>query len=328
MVADTLLMRPVDVPAPWYDVASGVLSVVVTLLLLGIAVALLGMARALKGAERTVGGRLQGLADELIPLARNLNQIATQLSEVTTSARGDLRTLSGTIGAVDDAVRDAIDAGEARLHQFGIMLDVVQDETQATVASATGMVRGVRTGAGALVSNLFRRASAPAPHDGHARGARNGDSPPLTDADVYARIAALEAALAELEDGDGNDAEENTGAGSRDARASLPRVDDDEDDEDDDEWDDDDLVDEDEDDLADDEDDLADDDDDDMDDDIDDELDDLGDDEDDEDDDDHDADELADDDGDDVQAQRDVIITRRTDAPRSGGPQLRRRGDA
>lgn len=315
IIADTLLMRPVDVPAPWYDVASGVLSVVVTLLLLGIAVALLGMARALKGAERSVGGRLQGLADELVPLARNLNQIATQLSEVTTSARGDLRKLSGTIGAVDDAVRDAIDAGEARLHQFGIMLDVVQDETQATVASATGMVRGLRTGAGALVSNLFRRASAPVPHDGHARRARNGDSPPLTDADVYARIAALEAALAALEDGDADDAEENIGAGSRDARASVPRVDDD----DDDEWDDDDLIDddEDEDDLADDEED-EDDDDDDIDDDIDDELDD----------DDDDDDELADDDDSESDAQRDVIITRRTDAPRSGGPQLRRRGDA
>ena len=50
LVADTLLVRPVDVPAPWYSVATGILSIVVTLLLLGIAVALLGMARALKGA--------------------------------------------------------------------------------------------------------------------------------------------------------------------------------------------------------------------------------------------------------------------------------------
>lgn len=197
LIADTLLVRPVDVPVPWYSVASGVLSIVVTLLLLGIAVALLGMARALKGAEKNLSGRMQGLTDELIPLARTLNGIATQLAEVTSEARRDLKKLSGTVGAVDDAVRDALADGEARLHQFGAMLDMVQDEAQATVASATGIMRGVRTGAGSLVSSLFSRQTADAPRATTRRSRRShGEVPPRDDADVYARLAALEAAFA------------------------------------------------------------------------------------------------------------------------------------
>jgi hypothetical protein len=199
LIADTLLVRPVDVPAPWYSVATGVLSVVVTLLLLGIAVALLGMARALKGAESRLGGSMKGLADELIPLARNLNQIATQLSEVTTEARGDLRRLSGTIGAVDEAVRDAIDAGEERLARFGTLLDAVQDEAQATVASATGVVRGIRTGTGSLVSDFFGRRSSPPRRAGRTREA---DEMSLDEDDIRARLAALEAAFTADDDAD------------------------------------------------------------------------------------------------------------------------------
>jgi len=267
---------------------------------------------------------MQGLADELIPLARNLNQIATQLQEVTTEARGELRKLSGTIGAVDDAVRDAIDAGESRLHQFGTMLDVVQDEAQATVASATGMMRGVRVGAGSLVSYLFgggRSTTATSPQRTR-RAVRN--APPLTDADVYARLAALEAAFAE-EDDDDDDAEE---ASTRPNLRSQPEkpgderetdwddrqiealIDDDEEDNFDD--DDDDTYDDDEDDL--DEDDLDDDDDDD--------------DEDEDEDDDDDEDEVEDEDEDGMKPD----AARRHDeraapvAPRGGGPRIRPRG--
>jgi len=306
MIADTLLVRPVDVPAPWYSVATGVLSVVVTLLLLGIALALLGMARALKGAEKNLGGRMQGLADELIPLARNLNQIATQLQDVTTEARGHLRTLSGTIGAVDDAVRDAIDAGESRLHQFGTMLDAVQDEAEATVASATGIMRGVRTGAGSLVSSFFGSDtiadSAP-----RRRTRRSSDNArPLTDADVHARLAALEAALAEWDEDDEAHEDDETLLTRANARApqTAPR------DEGDDEWDDEDD-DDDEDTFDDDDDELPDDED---------ELDDEDEDDDEEDDDDEDGvippTARRDRDGDDAAV------------PRRGGPRVRPRGRA
>jgi hypothetical protein len=304
LVADTLLVRPVDLPAPWYSVATGILSIVVTLLLLGIAVALLGMARALKGAESNLGGRMQGLADELVPLARNLNQIATQLSEVTVAARGDLAKLSGTIGAVDDAVRDVIDAGEARFHQFGTLLDAVQDEAQATVASATGVMRGVRTGAGSMVSSLFGRNGMSTSRSRSRRAAPYDDRLPLDEEEVRARLAALEAAFAT------HDAAEERPADAD--RAESP-ADDPED------WDD-------EDDLVDDDDDDDDLDDDDIDyDDSDDDADD-----DDESDDDSDDDDDDDDDADDIEDEshepaREDALTR---SPRSGGPRIRTRRNA
>ena len=316
LVADTLLVRPVDVPAPWYSVATGILSIVVTLLLLGIAVALLGMARALKGAEKNLGGRMQGLADEVIPLARNLNHIATQLSEVTVEARTEIRRISGTIDAVDDAVRDAIDAGESRLAQFGTLLDAVQDEAHATIASATGLIRGVRTGAGSMASSLFRRNGGSRPHSKLNRKRRE-EQDVLEEADVRARLAALEAALAELEVDDDDDAEV-TPRWRREASFATsgdpgPQPDD--------EWDDDDDISDDESDL--DDDDLDDDDDDDeIDDEVDDEVDDI-DNDDDDDDIDFDDEDDAEPDVADVDRPAAALDPEPQGGPRHGGPRIR-----
>lgn len=301
LVADTLLVRPVDVPAPWYSVATGVLSIVVTLLLLGIAAALLGMARVLKGAEKNLGIRLQGLSEELIPLARNLNQIATQLSEFTLAARADLTRLSVTIGVVDDAVRDAIDAGEARLAQFGTLVDAIQDEAEATVAAATGAMRGVRTGAGAMVSSLLGRNGKSSRPRRSRRAGHDDNFASLDEVDVRARLAALEAALIEPADEDFEDDEDEPpiAARRRDTRAPAPEPLQDVDDWDDDELDDDDEY------L----DDLDDDDDDDI----------------DFDDDDAEG-EARDAAGDDDRKSRTEDLL--AEPPRSGGPRIRNRRDA
>ncbi len=336
-LADTLLVRPVDMPTPWYSVASGVLSVIVTLLLLGIAIALLGMARAVKHAESRFGVRIQGLADELIPLAKNLNQIAVQLSEVTTAARADLARLSGTVAAVDDAVRDALDAGESRLAQFGTLIDAVQDEAQSTIASATGLVRGVRTGAGALLSGVFSRGTSAkaAPARRSLRRDRDAaDATLLHESAIIARIAALEAALADI-DSDEDDEEEDERsvsprrAGGAPARTASEHLEDDDADEDagfedfaDDDDDEDDGYDDDSDDDDGDDDDLDDDDG------VDDDGDDDGDD-DDSVDDDRDRGEFDDDGAAEsnvtevIDADSSVPQTRRT-----GGPQIRRRPGA
>jgi hypothetical protein len=209
LAADTLLFRPVGVPTPWYSVASGVLSIVVTILLLGIAVALLGMARALKAAEHGLGHKMQGLTEELVPLARNLNHIATQLADVTAAARGDLARLSGTVGAVDDAVRSVIAAGEERFAHVATLLDALQDEADNTVASATGIMRGVRTGAGSLASNLFggrkqtrERVRRRTPdHDLR-------EPADLDDDEIRERLAVLESALADRAADDDQDEED------------------------------------------------------------------------------------------------------------------------
>ena len=312
VVADTLLVRPVDVPAPWYSVATGVLSIVVTLLLLGIAIALLGMARALKGAETNLGGRMQGLADELIPLARNLNQIATQLSEVTGEARVELKRLSGTITVVDDAVRDAIDAGEDRLAQFGTLLDAVQDEAQATIASATGMVRGMRTGAGAMFSGLFGRSGTSKPVKRRAAAPHRDDAPRLLDEDdVRSRLAALEAAFAEQDDDD-DDYEDDVMPTRGMSAQRVTAADSDAVPSDEDEWDDE----EDDDELPDDEDELDDEDDD---------EDDEGEDDDDDDDIDDDDDDDDDDDVDDGDEAYDSESVPDASEPRRGGPRIRHR---
>jgi uncharacterized protein YoxC len=231
LVADTLLVRPVAVPAPWYSVATGVLSIVVTVLLLGIAVALLGMARALHKAEDRLGARLQGLSTELVPLARNLNQIASQLSAVTTDAKADFARLSSTVGAVDDAVRSVIEATESRLARVATLIDAVQGEAEATVADATGLVRGVREGARSLLNTSARDSSSRAPRSRRKRRSqRDTWDAARTEAEVHARLAELEATLFEsLDDDRGDDTamdrDGNTDVAETDARHSGgPRV--------------------------------------------------------------------------------------------------------
>jgi hypothetical protein len=322
LIADTLLVRPVAVPAPWYSVATGILSIVVTVLLLGIAAALLAMARAVRGAEHNLGKRFEGLSDELIPLVRNLNRVATQLSDVTTAVRQDLGRLSGTVGAVDDAVRDALDAGQQRLSQLATLVDVVQDEAEETIAAATGLMRGVRTGAGTLFADVIGR-DRPARQQKARRGARRDGraTAALDESDVRARLAALEAAFAsgDADDEDDDDEEVVRTARARAKSAQRSRREDPADSWDDDE-DDLDLADEDTDDVSgdadDDDDDALDDAGDDADRDLDDD-DELGDDEDDEMDDDDDNDE-----DDDVGSGRPPAADA---GPRSGGPRIRRR---
>ncbi len=327
LVADTLLVRPVDIPAPWYSVATGVLSIVVTLLLLGIAVALFGMGRALKAAEHRFGHRLEGLSTELIPLAKTLNSLAMQLAEVTTSARSDLRKLSGTISAVDDAVRDALDAGEARLERLGTLVDVVQEEAEATVASATGVVRGVRTGARSLVTSLFdRRPKSSARASSRSRTRRDETRDELEESDIRARLAALEAAFSEIEEDEDEDgvappATARRGQASRtqDAAEDAGAFDAWAGEEEEEEEDDDDI------DYGDDDDKGPDDDE------IDDEDDDLDEDDVDEDDDDlDDDDDEIDEDSADAERASDVADDPRgrgaaEGAPRSGGPRIRQR---
>ena len=197
LAADTLLVRPVDVPAPWYSVATGVLSIVAILLLLSISAALLGLVRAIRGAEARLLGKMKGLTDELIPLARNLSHMSSQLADVTTAAKVDLARLSSTVSAVDHSVRKALDAGEARLAQFGTLVDAVQDEAEATVASATGLMRGVRKGASTLATNFFVRPPERQPTRDSRRNRRRLRTQDLLDeeADIRERLSALEAAF-------------------------------------------------------------------------------------------------------------------------------------
>jgi hypothetical protein len=240
LIADTVLVRPVDVPTPWYSVASGVLSIVVTLLLLGIATALLGMARAVRNAEHRLGGRMQTLSDELVPLARNLNQIATQLAEVTHDARADLKRLSGTVGAVDNAVRSVIDAGEERFARLSTLLDAVQDEAEETVSTATSVIHGVREGARSFLSDTTRRTRSSSARRERRRPNRDTDESDdddllVTEAEIRARLSELEAALhAEVPDSDDGllhrDADEemendaHAGVGEHRSAARGPRI--------------------------------------------------------------------------------------------------------
>ena len=186
--AETLLVRPVAMPAPWYEVATGVFAVVAILLLLGITVALLGAARSLKGAESSLGRKVDTLAGELVPLLRRLNEVSGDLQEVVRSVKGDVVRLSGTAGAVDATVRDVLSVTERRVARVAAMIDDVTDEAQATVDTARGLMADVRGGAGDMVARFVGGAA--------ARRGRPAPSRPATPTPTASRpVAPPQAAL-------------------------------------------------------------------------------------------------------------------------------------
>jgi hypothetical protein len=164
--AETLLVRPVAIPAPWYEVATGVFAIVALLLLLGIVVLLAGAARAMKGTESSLTRKLDTLGGEIVPLLRRLHEVTGDLQEITRSVKGDLQKLSGTATAVDGTVRDVLAVTEARVARVAAMVDEVTDEAQAQVSSARALLADVRRGASSMVQSFGARTGRDRPRAG------------------------------------------------------------------------------------------------------------------------------------------------------------------
>mgnify|MGYP002783547657 CR=1 FL=1 len=155
--AETLLVRPVAVPAPWYEVATGIFAIAALLLLLGIVLLLAGAARAMKGTESSLTAKLDVLGRELVPLLRRLHDVTTDLQEITRSVRGDLQKLSGTASAVDGTVRDVLAVTEARVARVAAMVDDATEEAQQQVDSARALLGEMRRGATSMVRSFGGR---------------------------------------------------------------------------------------------------------------------------------------------------------------------------
>lgn len=174
--AETLLVRPVAVPAPWYEVATGVFAIAALLLLLGIVVLLAGAARAMKGTESSLVRKLDTLGGELVPLLRRLHEVTGDLQEITRSVRGDLQRLSGTASAVDGTVRDVLAVTEARVARVAAMVDEVTDEAETQVAAARALLGDVRRGAASMARSFGARTNRD--DAGDARAARGAAPAP------------------------------------------------------------------------------------------------------------------------------------------------------
>ncbi|MGH7470879.1 MAG: hypothetical protein ACRENP_23270 [Longimicrobiales bacterium] len=104
------------------------------------------LARTLRSLERVI----DQLAPRAEPLIDGVTRIAVDAGEVTSSVRKKVSEVLETVDDVNIRLRDATDAAEQRVRQFGAVLDVVQAEAEELLLDAAATARGVHSAARTL----------------------------------------------------------------------------------------------------------------------------------------------------------------------------------
>lgn len=104
------------------------------------------MSRTLSALEKVVNE----LAPRAEPLIDGVTRVAVDASAITESVRRRMNDVLDTVEDVNVRLREATDAAEQRVRNFGAVLDVVQAETESMMLNAASTARGIHTTARAL----------------------------------------------------------------------------------------------------------------------------------------------------------------------------------
>ena len=160
---DTIVTRQVAEPRNWFDVVSGVASIVISVAMVALVVGLLPAAWNFRKSYKKVNELLDRVYGDVNPIMRHASSVADNLNYVTTAVRQDVARLQATVAAANARLDDATRRTERRLRDFDALLDVVQGEAEATFVSAASTLRGVREGAATFRDGvLFDDAPPPA----------------------------------------------------------------------------------------------------------------------------------------------------------------------
>lgn len=115
--------------------------------LIGIAIGVMALVllRILWRTLRKLEAQVEQLAPKAEPLLENVTKVAEDAAELSRAVRDETGRLRETIGEVNDQLRAAAKTGEARLRQFGAVLQVVQEEIEDLMLDVASTARGVHT---------------------------------------------------------------------------------------------------------------------------------------------------------------------------------------
>lgn len=132
---------------------------------IGIAVGVMALVllRVLWRTLSKLEAQVERLAPRAEPLLDHVTRIAEDAAELSRAVRDETGRLRETIGEVNDQIRAAAKAGEARLRQFGAVMQVVQEEVQDVMLDIASAARGVHTTALELQRRRAVSAAAPDP---------------------------------------------------------------------------------------------------------------------------------------------------------------------
>ena len=152
---DTIVTRQVAEPRNWFDVVSGVASIVISVAMVALVVGLLPAAWNFRKSYKKVNELLDRVYGDVNPIMRHASSVADNLNYVTTAVRQDVARLQASVAAANARLDDATRRTERRLRDFDALLDVVQGEAEATFVSAASTLRGVRGGAAAFRDDVL-----------------------------------------------------------------------------------------------------------------------------------------------------------------------------
>ena len=143
---DTIVTRQISEPRSWFDVVSGVASIVIALALMALAVGLLPAAFSFRKSYKKVNELLDRIYGDVNPIMRHASSVADNVNYVTTALRQDVARLQGTVAAANAQLEQATRLTQRRVNDFNALLEVVQNEAESTFIATAATVRGLRGG--------------------------------------------------------------------------------------------------------------------------------------------------------------------------------------
>jgi hypothetical protein len=148
---DTVVMRLLPPEPSWFaqavSIASGILTLVACLLLIG--VVLLAIRQRKVAAERR--STLVTLSRDLAELLAAAKHISQEIATISSSVRSDVAELHDTVAYTNRRARRTVAALADRVDLFTETVAVVQEEAQDVIVNGLAAVRGVRAGVRAAV---------------------------------------------------------------------------------------------------------------------------------------------------------------------------------
>lgn len=104
----------------------------------------------LRRAMRKVEEAKDDLLPHVTPVLSRASTIADDVRHITAGVRDEAEGINETVHDLVDRTRSAVDSLEERLHRFGLVLEVVQEQAESLLMDAAATARGVHTTARAL----------------------------------------------------------------------------------------------------------------------------------------------------------------------------------
>jgi hypothetical protein len=127
-----------------FDWIQGAASSALLLLLLLLVAFLLGMMVQARALLRSMAKA--GAAAGKDPAIEQLRKTAENLEAITSRARDEATRLGDAVGSISDRLDQASQHMEERIVAFNALLEVVQEEAEATFVDTAARARGVRDG--------------------------------------------------------------------------------------------------------------------------------------------------------------------------------------